>query len=51
MESKHELREIDIKNWTCYYFDDILRVWGRDIDFSDIALFDKNYIKKNTKIF
>ena len=34
MESKDELKEIDIKNRTCYYFDDIMRVI--DIDFSDI---------------
>ena len=33
MESKDELTEIDIKNCTCYYFDDIMRV--RDIDSSD----------------
>ena len=25
MESKDELKEIDIKNRTCYYFDDIRR--------------------------
>ena len=25
MESNDELKEIDIKNCTCYYFDDILR--------------------------
>ena len=31
MESNDELKEIDIKNRTCY-FDDIIRV--RDIDFS-----------------
>ena len=34
MENKDELKEIDIKNRTCYYFDDINL--GRDIDFSDI---------------
>ena len=34
MESKSELKEIDIKNLTCYYFDD------RDIDtdFSNVLL-------------
>ena len=26
MESKDELKENDIKNRTCYYFDDIMRV-------------------------
>ena len=36
MESKDELAKIDIKNHTCYYFDDIIRFWDRDIDFCDI---------------
>ena len=36
MESKDELKEIDIKNHTCYYFDDIISVWDRDVDFRDI---------------
>ena len=31
MESKDKLKETDIKNCTCFYFDDILRVI--DIDF------------------
>ena len=35
MESKAKLNEFDIKNRTCYYFDDIIRIWDRDIDFSD----------------
>ena len=26
MESNNELKEIDIKNCTCYYFDNIMRV-------------------------
>ena len=30
MESKNELKETDIKNRTCYYFDNIMRAW--DID-------------------
>ena len=38
MESKDGLKEVDIKNCTCYYFDDIMRVRDRDIDFSDILL-------------
>ena len=39
MESKGELKEIDIKNLTCYYFDD------RDIDtdFSNVLLNEKSY--------
>ena len=47
MESKDELKEIDIKNRTCYYFDDIMRAWDRDIDidFSGILL-DKNLRKE-----
>ena len=36
MKSKNELKEIDIKNRTCYYFDDIIN--GTDINFSDISL-------------
>ena len=42
MGIKDELREIDIKNPTCYYFDDVKRV--RDIDFSD-SLLEKNFIQ------
>ena len=41
MESKDELKEIDIKDRTCYYFDDIM--WVRDIDFSDVLLTEKSY--------
>ena len=39
MESKGELKETDIKNLTCYYFDD------RDIDtdFSNVLLNEKSY--------
>ena len=46
MESKGELKEIDIKNRMRFYFDDIMRV--RDIDFSDILL-DKKLYKKIRK--
>ena len=42
MGIKDELREIDIKNPTCYYFDDVKR--GRDIDFSDVLL-EENFIQ------
>ena len=40
MESKDELKEIDIKNLPRYCFDDIMRAWDRDIDidFSGILL-------------
>ena len=41
MKSKDELKEIAIKNCTCYYFDDIMRVL--DIDFSDSLLNEKSY--------
>ena len=33
MESKDKLKEIDIKNRTCYYFDGIIGVMDRDRDF------------------
>ena len=36
MESKDELKETDIKNRTCYYFDDIIK--DIDIDFYNILL-------------
>ena len=38
MESKDKLNETDIKNSTCYYFDERIRFWDRDIDFSDVFL-------------
>ena len=48
MESKNKLKEIDIKNRTCYCFDDIMRV--TDVDFNNILL-DENLYKKTWKIF
>ena len=47
IERKDELKEIDLKNRTCYYFDDIIRVWKRDtaIDFNRISL-DENLYKE-----
>ena len=36
MKSKNELKEIDIKNRECYYFDDIIN--GTKISFSSILL-------------
>ena len=33
MKSKNELKEIDIKNHVCYYFDDIIN--GTKINFSN----------------
>ena len=51
-ESKDELKEIDIKNRTCYYFDDVMRAWDIDveIDFSDISLEEKLYKENNENI-
>ena len=47
MEIKDELKEIDIKNRTCYYFDDI----RRDINiYSGNTLLDKKK-HKTYKIF
>ena len=46
MESKDELKEIDIKNHICYHFDVIIIFWDRGIDFSDILLDEKLYKEK-----
>ena len=46
MESKDKLNETDIKNRTCYYFDDIIRFCDRDIGFSDIFLDGKLHKEK-----
>ena len=47
MEVKDELKEIDIKNCTCYYFDDVIK--DVDIYFSDILLDKKLY--KNISVY
>ena len=47
MESKDELKEIDIKNRACYYFDDIIK--DVDINFSDILLDEK--LDKNISVY
>ena len=47
MESKDELKEISIKNLTCYYFDDIMGVI--DFSFSGILLNEK--LHENTLIY
>ena len=39
---KNELKEIYIKNQTCYYFDDIIN--NNDVDLDNILL-DKNSLK------
>ena len=50
MESKDELKSIDIKNCTCYYFDDIIK--DKDSDSVDILLDEKSYeTNKNIFIF
>ena len=41
MDSNNELKEIDIKNCTCYYFDDIIKI--EDFDISDILIDQKSY--------
>ena len=41
MESKDEFKEIDIKNCTCYYLDDPMKVV--DINFDNILLDEKSY--------
>ena len=41
MESKDELKEIDVKNRTCSYFDDIIK--DLDLYLSDILLEEKSY--------
>ena len=38
------LKNIDIKSWTCYYFDDIMTV--TDIYFSDTLLDERSYKTK-----
>ena len=41
MVSKYESKEIDIKDYACYYFDDVIK--DIDINFSDILLDEKLY--------
>ena len=51
MENKRELKETDIKNRTCYHFDDISQsITDRDIDFNDIFLVEKFYKVKTESI-
>ena len=42
MESNDKLKEIDIKNRTCYYFDDIIKM--EDFDLNNM-LIDKKSLK------
>ena len=48
MKSKNDLKEIDIKNRTCYYFGDIMS--DRDI-YSGYILLDKKSYKTYKSIF
>ena len=41
MDSNDELKEINIKNRTCYYFDDITRI--EDLDLDIILKDEKSY--------
>ena len=41
MNSKNEFNKINIKNRTCYCFDDLIRVI--DVDFNNILLDKKSY--------
>ena len=51
MESKDKLKEIDIKNHTCYCFPDTIRFWDRDVEFSDILLDKKLYKEKDESLW
>ena len=41
MESKNELKGINIKNHTCYYFDDIIKI--KESDLNNILIDKKSY--------
>ena len=41
MESNDELKEVDIKNLICYYFDDIIKT--EDFHFDNIWIDEKSY--------
>ena len=41
MESNYKLKEIDIKNRTCYYLDDIIKI--QDFDIDNISIDEKSY--------
>ena len=42
MESEDELKETDIKNYTCYYFDDILRVLCQKVNLERIYIIEQS---------
>ena len=41
MGSNNELKEIDIKNRTCYFYDDIIKF--EDFDLDNILIDEKSY--------
>ena len=47
MESNDKLKETDIKNRKCYYFDDITKI--ENFDFDSILLDEKSY--KNILVY
>ena len=46
-DSDNELKEIDIKNRTCYYFDNVIKI--EDFDFDNISIDEKS--RKNVVIY
>ena len=40
MESNDKLKEIDIKNGTCHYFDDIIEI--EDVDLDSVLINEKS---------
>ena len=46
-DSDNELKEIDIKNRTCYYFDNVIKI--EDFDFDNISIDKKS--RKNVVIY
>ena len=47
MESKGKLKEIDTKNWTCYYFDDTIK----DIDIYLVDTLLDKILYKNILVY
>ena len=41
MESNDKLKEIDLKNRTCYYFEVIIKI--EDFDLDNILIYEKSY--------
>ena len=53
MESNDELKEIDIKNCTCYYFYDVIKIV--DFNLNNFLIYEKYtkifwFIRFNTKL-